>query len=95
MSYDSISITDLNNLTKSTSLEFDLESTQQIAKDHFKDFVRNEDLFVKDYQDLRGVQSLHSLIVNEKAVPYQQIPKRNTNPNVKYTRKSLKMILLS
>ena len=65
--YDSISITDLNNLTKSTSLEFDLESTQQMARDHFKDFVRDEILFARDYQDLRVTQSLHSLIVNKKS----------------------------
>ena len=65
--YDSISITDLNNLTKSTSLEFDLESTQQMARDHFKDFVRDEILFARDYQDLRVTQSLHSLIVNKQS----------------------------
>ena len=65
--YDSFSITNLSNLTKSTSLEFDLESTQQMAKDHFKGFVRDEDLFAKDHQDLRVIQSLHSLIVNKQS----------------------------
>ena len=69
------------------------------------DWINDRSLFLaKSLQNIAWINlteflvvrmELDALFCREKVVPYQQTPKRKTNPNVKYTKKDLKMIFLS
>lgn len=57
----------LHSLHESTSLQFDDSAARQAAIDHFKQFTRQHDLFVKDYNELVKLGSLHDLILKRQS----------------------------
>ena len=64
--FTTITTEELHSLHKSTSLQFDDSTAQQAAINHFKQFTRQHDLFVKDYNELVKLGSLHDLILKRQ-----------------------------